>query len=262
MFQGSSQNTVKKEFEIQGISRMRFTQFKNPYFNFSNVICADVFCGRGTNEIGGEIVDGSPIKLTKGFKKANNKKLKTHFWFSDIRKNACDALEKIIDKDIGAEAIKIKPMDAKDAVNYLAEVLRKVQDCYLILVLDPNGPKDFPKEEVKDLISAFHNRIDIVPYISATSINRCVNARKKAKMDFKGWLGEIENFDEGFVSCLTNKNRSGWIRAPLKGDPQYWTMIPTFGRFTPRNGWETQGYYKINSEEGKQAIKFYCGGNE
>lgn len=260
-FQGNSNHTYRKEFEIQGVTTMRFHQYKSPYFKFRKIICADVFCGTGTNVIGDEIVEGSPLKMLNGFQKANNGKLKSEvgFWFSDIRKNACLALNKLI-QGYSCNDITIEPRDAKDAINILAETLYQYKDIYLFLILDPNGPKDFPKEEVNDLVKAFHNRVDIIPYISATSIKRVINARDKAKMDFKGWLGEIENFDTGFVSCLTDKNRDGWIRAPIKENPQQWTMIPTFGRLIPNNGWEKQGYYKLNSLEGKNAIKFYCGG--
>jgi hypothetical protein len=262
-FQGHSQHTERKEFEIEGVTNMRFNQFKNKYFNFNRVFCADVFCGRGTNELGGEVVYGSPIRLLNGYTKANNSKLNkdVHFWFSDIRQNACNALEKLVN-ELGfarKNEINIQKMDAKDAVNVLGDALLKHQDAYLYLILDPNGPKDFPKHEVMDLISAFHGRMDIIPYISATSIKRCVSARKKANLDFKGWLADIEDFDEGFVSALTQNGRPGWIRAPIKGDPQHWTMLPTFGRMAPKYGWEKQGYFDLKSQQGQKAIKFYCG---
>lgn len=263
-FQGLSQYTARKEFEIEGITSMRLNQFKNCFFKFPRILCADVFCGTGVNEVGNEIIDGSPIKLLNGYFKANNGKLnrEVHFWFSDVRQKACEALGLLINEsnyNLNLNNIYIKPQSAKEAINKLGNALNTHKDVYLILVLDPNGPKDFPKWEVIDLIKAFHGRIDIVPYISATSIKRCVSARKKANIDFKGWLGEIENFDEGFIDSLTDKKRQGWIREPIKGDQQQWTMLPTFGCMPPKSNWKKQGYVDLESTEGEQVVKFYCG---
>lgn len=263
-FQGCSDFTERKEFEIEGVTAMRCNQFKNKYFpqQFKHVVFADVFCGTGKNVVDAEnIVDGSPIRLLNGFMKAREcgKRLpfRFNFWFSDIRKQACSALERRIQEKYDLDVL-VQPMAAADALNHLGDCLEISKDTFLFLILDPNGPKDFPKAEVEDLLSACSNRIDVIPYISATSINRCISARNKAARDFKGWLGEIENFNEGFVASLSN-GRHGWIRKPVEGDRQRWTMIPTFGRMKPRNSWEKQGYVDLQSEDGKQTIKHYCG---
>lgn len=262
--QGASQFTERKEFEIEGVSYMRATQFKNKHFRFRQVIFADVFCGSGKNTINAEyIVDGSPLRLLSGFARANNSGILPYsynFWFSDIRQSACAALEKRIKERFDIPAYTFA-MEASTAINTLGDTLNSKPDSFLFLIIDPNGPKDFPKYEVQDLLASFPGRIDVIPYISATTINRCLNARNKAGRDFKGWLGEIENFDEGFVSALSSNKRFGWIRKPIPGDRQRWTMIPTFGCFEPRNSWEKQGYVKLNSAEGKEIVKFYCGGN-
>lgn len=262
--QGKSNLTPRKEFEIEGVSHMRLTQFKNEYFNYDHIICADVFCGRGTNEVGGNIIEGSPIRLLNGFNKTKDVETKDKcvFWFTDVRKPACDALKKLIDVRFNINnKMLVEPMDAANSINHIGEILKVNLNSYLFLVLDPNGPKDFPKKEVEDLLSSFSNRIDVVPYISANSVNRCIQCRNKAGRQFRGWLGEIENFDEGFVQSLSSNKRKGWIRKPIQGDKSRWTMIPTFGAMSPKYGWENQGYIKLDSQEGKETIKFYCGGN-
>ena len=252
---------------------MRLLQYKNERFHYKKVICADVFCGTGQNEIGDEIVDGSPIRLLRGFFGAIGKNQQqrliwgeeqppydVEFWFSDIRKQACSFLKAKIkstfDMNIDAHA-----MAAQDSVNEIANKLHHDPDIFLFLILDPNGPKSFPKNEVQDALSAYSNRIDVIPYISATTINRCISARNKAGRQFSGWLGDIENFDEGFVSSLTSNNRAGWIRKPIPGDKSRWTMIPTFGILKPGSSWDKQGYVNIDSEEGRKTVKHFCGGN-
>lgn len=257
--QGASEYTARKEFEIEGVTQMRFTQFKCQYFNFETIICADVFCGTGTNVVGDEVVDGSPIRLLRGYLKAKNHRQNIDFWFSDIRKSACDMLQYQIKQQFGKDMAP-NHMDAANAVNELGNRLEQNPDAYLFLVLDPNGPKQFPKIEVEQLIRLYPRRIDVIPYISATTINRCLGARDKAGFEFRGWLGGIEDFDTGFVSALSADNRRGWIREPIDGDRQRWTMIPTFGRMPPRNGWKKQGYVDLNSDAGRSVVQFYCGG--
>lgn len=258
IIQGSSAHTKRKEFEIEGVSHMRFKQFKNRFFRYRHVLCADVFCGTGINEVGGEIIEGSPMRLLRAYSRSENNGRFFHFWFSDIRTQACEALRMLVEQKYGLKA-EIHPYAASAAINVIGDILHQNPGVFLFLILDPNGPKDFPKNEVQSLLSAYSKRVDVIPYISATTINRCIGARNKAGMDFRGWLGQIENFDEGFVSSLVEHNRRGWIRKPIKADRQRWTMLPTFGCMEPRNDWSKQGYVKLNSLEGVDAVKFYCG---
>jgi hypothetical protein len=261
IFQGSSGQTARKEFEIEGVTHMRLTQFKSRHFRHPTIIVADVFSGTGTNEVGEEIVYGSPIRILNGYTRARNSSKDVVFWFSDVRGSACDMLRALINNRFGdLQNLTVEKAMASDSINMLGEMLHRFPDIFLYLVLDPNGPKDFPKHEVEDLLNAFSRRVDVVAYISATAINRCIGARNKAGLEFKGWLGQIENFDQGFVSSLIANNRDGWIRKPAYGDPQKWTMLPTFGCMIPRNDWNKQGFVGLKTEEGREAVEYYCGG--
>jgi hypothetical protein len=235
---------------------MRLTQFKNPYFKYREIVCADVFCGSGKNYVQGEIVAGSPLRIMNAYRRANNTNVNFKFWFSDILPEACATLKKLLPVQ---NNVHIYTMAAADALNRLGKYLKDHPLTLLFLVLDPNGPKDFPKHEAIDLLSEFSKRVDIVPYISATTINRCIGARDKGGITFKGWLGSIENFDEGFVSTLTKHGRMGWIREPIKSDPQHWTILPTYGHMFPKSDWSKQGLVSINSDRGQKAIEFYNG---
>lgn len=260
VIQGSSGLTPRKEFEIQSLTTLRLRQFKNQYFRYPRVLCADVFSGSGSNEVGGEIIDGSPIRILNGYQAAKNFR-RFCFLFSDVRKQACELLTALVASKFPKlnVPIGIEQLLASDAINLIGNIMDKNPDLFLYLVLDPNGPKDFPKREVEDLLAAFSKRTDVIAYISATTINRCIGARNKAGMDFGGWLGQIEDFDSGFVAAMTSGNRNGWIRMPIKGDRQKWTMLPTFGCMTPRNDWNKQGFVDLKSDEGRDAVKYYCG---
>lgn len=264
LFQGNSQHTERKEFEIESVTSMRVNQYKNKWFKYRHVLFADVFCGSGVNAIGDEIVDGSPVRLLNGYLNASKNGLpfNSGFWFSDIRSEACEKLSRLLRTRYEGlpKDPMIKAMSAADAINHIGNILEKRKDVFVYLILDPNGPKDFPKTETEDVLSGYSKQIDVIPYISATTINRCLQARNKAGRDFDWWISGIENFDSGFVSALTQNGRKGWIREPVQGDKFRWTMLPTFGCMVPKNDWKKQGYVDIESDEGQAAIKFYCGG--
>ncbi len=256
LIQGNSVHTPRKELEIGGIAWMRLTQFKSEYFKYQEVVCADVFCGTGRNDVQGEIVDGSPLRIMNAYRRSCNNNVNFKFWFSDILPEACATLRTLIPPQSN---LSIKTMAAADALNALGNYLHKHPFTLLFLVLDPNGPKDFPRQEAIHLLNQYSPRIDIIPYISATTINRCIGARDKGGITFKGWLGSIENFDEGFVSMLVKHGRMGWIREPIQGDKQHWTILPTYGHFFPKSDWSKQGLVDVISDRGRKAIEFYNG---
>lgn len=257
-FQGASIHTERKEYEIGALTLMRFRQFKCKYFKPTTIIVGDIFSGTGRNVVNDELIDGSPIRIIEGILSAKNTNVEVYYFFSDIRPDACQQLHKYILERFKVP-IETNTMAASDALNVLGTILKNRPDYFLYLVIDPNGPKDFPKNEIHDLLSEFPRRIDIIPNISATTINRCLGARNKAGRQMKGWLGMIDNFDDGFIKSLTMNGRNGWIRKPLEKDIFRWVMIPTFGCMNPRNDWKKQGYVDLASDEGKSTVKFYCG---
>lgn len=259
LVQGNSTLTPRKELEIGGITWMRLKQFTSPYFKYREVVLADIFCGTGRNDVQGEIVDGSPLRIFNAYRRSGNTNVSFKFWFSDILPEACAMLRTLIPHQ---NNISIRAMAAADALNVLGNYASKHPETLLLIVLDPNGPKDFPKYETVDLINSFSKRLDIIPYISATAINRCISARDKANLSFRWWLGGIENFDDGFISALTKNGRQGWIREPIPGDKWHWTMLPTYGHFFTKSDWSKQGLVFINSERGLKAAKFYSGNME
>lgn len=277
-FQGASRHTERKEIEIGGLVQMRLRQLKGmvPARHYDKIMIADVFSGSGENvvEKGGDPIDGSPLRILWALQSAIQTQngpnpmglagKEVHLLFSDIRQTAIDHLSQVLadkhQKIVGPHIYTTTmAMDAGNAMGLIGEFMARNRRAHLILVLDPNGPKDFPRDEVLNLLSAHSNRVDLIPYISATAVNRCLRHRDLCGATYNWWLSAIDRFDTGFVHAIA-RNRRGWIRKPIANDPQRWLMLPTFTtRLLPRNAWARQGYVEINSDAGNAAIAVYSG---
>lgn len=277
-FQGASRFTGRKEFEIGGLVQMRLRQLKGPGPSryYSHILIADVFSGSGENVIdpNEDPIDGSPLRLLWALQTAVMTKSgpslmalehrPVTLYCSDIRSEAIARLNQIISDrwgDIDGLSLNIATatLPAESALNQISETMIENPRTHLILVLDPNGPKDFPRDTVLKMLRAFSHRMDLIPYISATAINRCLQHRKSCGATYDWWLSAIDRFDTGFVQAIA-RGRHGWIRTPIDGDPQRWMMLPTFTpKLLPRNDWAKQGYVEINSPQGQSAIAAYAG---
>jgi len=276
-FQGTSRFTERKEFEIGGLVKMRLSQLKSPSvaWSYDQIIIADVFSGSGENILSAndDPIDGSPLRLLSALSDAvttqRGQRLMAlasrpvRFLFSDIRPDAITYLNQLIaqrwEQIDGLDAsINTATLTASSAINLLNQAMRENPRAHLILVLDPNGPKDFPRDEVLDLINQCSRRMDVIPYISATAVNRCLQHRNQCGAHYDWWLSAIDQFDTGFVNAIS-AGRAGWVREPIQSDPQKWLMLPTFTpHLVPRNDWAKQGYVEINSARGQAAIAAYA----
>lgn len=276
--QGASWLTERKEFEIGGLVQMRLRQLKgdNPSRYYDRIVIADVFSGSGENVLSAHDnpIDGSPLRLLWALQTATHtrdgislgglRNKKVDFFFSDIRPDATASLANLLadrwDIPEGLNVGKITAtLPAHSALTLIHQEMLANPRTHLILVLDPNGPKDFPRDEALSLLRSFSNRIDLIPYISATSINRCLQHKNKCNAQYNWWLSSIERFDTGFALAIA-QNRYGWIREPVQSDHQKWLMLPTFTpKLVPRNDWNKQGYVEINSQRGRAALDFYTG---
>jgi three-Cys-motif partner protein len=256
---------------------MRLGQLKSPSvaWAYDQIIIADVFSGSGENILSAhdDPIDGSPLRLLHALTEAVMTKRgpnpmaladrPVRFLFSDIRSEAIAYLNQLIPtrwaRIPGLDvSFHTATLQASSAIQLLRETMTDDPRAHLILVLDPNGPKDFPRDEVLDLLRACSGRMDVVPYISATAINRCLRHRDQCGAHYNWWLSAIDRFDTGFVNAIT-AGRAGWVREPVQGDPQKWLMLPTFTpRLVPRNDWAKQGYVEINSARGQAAIAAYA----
>lgn len=272
--QGVSWLTERKEFEIGGLARLRLLQLKSPLVahHYDRIVIADVFSGSGENVLSenDDPIDGSPLRLLWALGAAIKTKAgpnpmalaskRIDFLFSDIRPDAIAHLDGLIADRWEAPCqanIATATLDASSAIRLLADDLAESRRTHLILVLDPNGPKAFPRDEALDLLARFSGRVDLFPYISATAINRCLRHRDTSGATYDWWLSAIERLDTGFVQAIA-RGRQGWIREPIMGDPQQWLMLPTFpAQFAPRDDWNKRGYVTINSPRGQAALRTY-----
>jgi len=269
--QGSSLITPRKERELYGLTHMRVNQFKSFGFNeIDRIVFADVFSGNGNNVLEDQTeVEGSPVQITQAVVRASTTGPKARalldkkfiFIFNDIRRDAVEKCREIVTPLFSPIASNIVSpqfwkMEASAAIAKLHRGMLNDPRMYAYLVLDPNGPKAFPRKEVLELCRCFGNRVDIVTNLSATAIYRTLRLKETHPEFNVPWLEGIEGIDDGYLRALTN-NRFGWIRRPIEGDPQRWFIIPTFGRVQPWYDWHTQGYVKIHSSEGFSAMRAY-----
>lgn len=256
-FQGSSKVvTPAKQYGLGGIIYMQILRTKK---RPGSTIIADVFCGEGTNRLSlDEKINGSPITILEAYTKAVTAGAKTRqavsFAFSDIRPEAITGLYKNIEETY-PDLIPCTALiagDAKDVVTMLHQELLET-DHNLILVVDPNGYKDLPFEELTKLGTdpQLLKRVDIILHLSATANKRILAAAKAGinltiewAMPFKEMVLQIAG------------GRDGWIRKQLKGDAWQWTLIPLFG-YSPRNDWSKNGFIKLSSDEGMALLDHY-----
>ena len=261
--------TPIKQFGVLGHSHMQ-TLRRRLRKDIKGIVFCDVFCGDGVNRISSDyVVDGSPISIIKGYEKASNSgQIGVHengdmFIFSDIRQDALDSLKYMIPEHLTDKCFLMKN-DAGTQIEELHDFLIKNPGYECTLFVDPNGPKEFPYKQLIKISEDYRlkKRLDIVIHISATTYKRCIGAAHtdNKKLQFDDWLFGIEHLGNDFIMKIAS-GREGWVREPLKGDGDQWTIISFFG-YPPRNDWNKQGYVKIDSEEGENAIYHYSTTNK
>lgn len=272
--QGQSLFTELKERHFEGITSMRVNQFKNDRFTakHNRVIFADCYCGCGSNhQETDRIIDGSPLRLLnavisetgKNTTKAQlfREKVTVEFYFSDINPVATQALKGVVDDRYSSDIVRNVSIETKSAADAIIGDLADAASeprTYVFLLLDPNGPKDFPRYETEEIIRKSSKSIDVSPYLSATTINRCINSRNKAGRDFC-WLDGVNDFVDGYVNPLLQNRRGGWIRVPRPNDPQKWIMLFTTETLEPKYDWGKEGFLDVRSPHGRLAIDMLAG---
>lgn len=278
--QGASAITRKKEYDISGIAYMQFMRTAHAFMGLPGkeyirrYRYTDALCGGGLNVVEGEIIEGSPYAISNALVRAghNNGNIREavargqmELQFSDIRQEAATSLEDLIEQDFDGKfrelfkvnhysnVVKIDRMPADHAVKRDMGWLLENKGHRLGLCIDPNGPKALPFVELADLLShpRTHRRADVTINISATAVKRVLSV-PMAQKEISEWIGQFRTM---FIDVL-GVNEKAWVRLPIEGDPQQWTII-TYWAVEPKNDWRKAGFVDIKSTEGLEAIKRY-----
>ena len=278
--QGASAITRKKECDISGLAYMQFMRTANAYIGLpgkeyiKRYRYTDALCGGGLNVVEGEIIEGSPYAIsnsliragdTNGNIRAAVERRQLELYFSDIRQEAAASLSQLVEQDFDAQfrelfkvnhfssVLRIDQMPASEAVKRDMNWLMDHRGHRLGLCIDPNGPKALPFVEIADLLTRRQTRknADVTINISATAVKRVLSV-PMAQKEISEWIGEFRTM---FIDVLAVDEKA-WIRLPIEGDPQQWTMI-TYWATNPRNDWRAAGFVDIKSPEGLEAIKRY-----
>lgn len=267
--------TPIKQVNFRGIVKMRCMMFSGFFGDglkqISILRIRDAYSGEGENTVEGIAIDGSPISILTGLEDATNDcpafrsvHHRVQLRFSDIRASAVEALEANVagkfDRKADLFAVnsyhgmaQVQCCLAKEAVLEDTEWLKADKRRRLILILDPNGPKYLPFDEVMQmLVGPLRSRVDVLIHVSAGAIKR-VLGHAPAQKGMMDWFGR---FEPVFVGAL-NMGDDAWIRVPLKGDSSQWTMMAYWAAPAPKGDWRAKGFVQLASDEGQAAVEYY-----
>jgi len=125
--------------------------------------------------------------------------------------------------------------------NVIPNLLKSKKDFVLGLIyVDPTGSKDLPDVNTLALISRMRPRMEILFYLSATSVKRQYQQTHKFLVDF-----------------LNATGKQNWlIRKPFKGDKHQWTFLlgSNSDLFKPYKSIRSY-FYLLNSSEGQEVFE-------
>lgn len=239
------------------------------------VVYVDMYSGVGENVANGQRIYGSPISMLEGIYRAVTSMKgeligKRMIIFNDIVKGR--ASEMLPNRVLEWQQLKrlqrnpeLLVLHTKDGyqvdipIHYrdgsaqtMAEAISFIidgayKDSHFIIAIDPNGPKDAPWSQVRDLWEKNKRRIDLIFHISATTLKRTAKARDAG-------LNINPNIPNHIQGLLDNFSCSkGWIRSGVGAD--YWTLM-LLTEFPPKYGWGADvPFHLINSPEGQEVIR-------
>jgi hypothetical protein len=244
MEQGCGYVTAIKEVQIKGTILMRLNMRKYQGY-IKRIGIFDIFCGDGKNSIGGETILGSPVEIINAIKESGIYQFKpVDFFASDNRQTAVDTLGNLLNREIYPFNLNIIKNPADKQLGFLEGYLRQYKLSHVILVVDPNGPKVLPFEQLNAL-SVYSKRLDVIINISEIAIKRIKGC--SITKDCNWWAG-YETFED-ILWALKQRYKAGWLRDVVKGDNQKWRLMTLWDWTPPQNPWEAQGLYPIRSRQ-------------
>lgn len=264
LFQGSSlAATPIKQQGLVGIYHMTALRRKNYR---KPTVFVDLYSGNGKNVVGDEVINGSPLSMLEGIKKAvqSMRGAPAAQWFLVFNDIAPDRATELLPENVmrwqeenklpvNRDSISLTTADgskvdipvqyvcgcARSLVEQIAALLDKLKTAHVVMMVDPNGPKHAPWEELKQVWERHRQDAELIFHISATTLKRVAKARASTGFAFAQMPDHIAALIDAFKGC------GGWGRKPVGADQ--WTIL-MLSMFPPRNGWEKAGFLKLDSE--------------
>jgi len=275
LFQGNSVTaTPVKQNGLRGIySMLSMMRSKRP----EAMVFVDLYCGSGENKLPGEIIAGSPISMLAGILDAVQHRLKkppVGPWaclFNDITPGRATLLlpenvmrwqaenNLVVNPDLFqctardgstfSMPIKYRTGSAQDAIECICNIMQVNRKSHIILMIDPNGPKDAPWVKTKEIWDRYPNRVEMIFHLGATVLKRVSKARDVLGAES---FAPMPDHIAALVDSFSESD--GWVRDPVGKDQ--WTML-LLSKFPPHNGWKTidASFHKIQSEIGQAVVR-------
>ncbi len=225
------------------------------------MVFVDLYCGSGENKLPGEIIAGSPISMLAGILDAVQHLTPGRAtlllpenvmrWQAENNLVVNPELFQCTARDgsIFSMPIKYRTGSAQDAVECICNIMQVNRKSHIILMIDPNGPKDAPWVKTKEIWDRYPNRVEMIFHLGATVLKRVSKARDTCGAEF---FAPMPDHIAALVDSFSDSD--GWVRDPVGKDQ--WTML-LLSKFPPHNGWKTidASFHKIQSEIGQQVVR-------
>jgi len=261
--------TPAKQDGVKGITYLSALRQKQ----YGPMLFVDLYAGSGVNEIGGVEINGTPLSILHGIHDAiRSSKTEVHRMaciFSDIATSRATVLlpERVeaFQRELGlpenrnelvvatrrGQVVRVPIFYRESSATEMARLIHQYATqnprTRILVGIDPNGPKDAPWPELGRLMNAVGSRVDLYVHLAATAMKRVAGARATG-IKFAPMPDHIQHA----INFIMSGNGAGWIREPIGADQ--WTLM-LLTKNPPKHGWANQGYYLINSPEGREVIK-------
>ncbi len=253
--QGVSSVTVKKSGDIFGIikTRLIMNQGLHIKYGLEEMYIYDVFSGNGVNTHGGMEIPGSPKRILQAINESDlvHKIKRMGVVFSDIRDDAVKELKarvEGIDYPRDIVSLNIIKSDAGKMISSFNRFLIERKKCgvkvHSILLIDPNGPKPLPMDEIRDFSRCHAKTSDLIINFDTAAFSRVRGHYQTHQKSYDWWIKDVANIKE-FVDCSARYYKGGWMRQKMTG-VRGWTILACFGYSETRGVWKNQGFLTID----------------
>lgn len=251
LFQGASKATAIKTHHVGELASMRMAMNQGLWvkYGLKRFFMFDVYCGEGYNIVDNQEIIGTPLKLAEAAYNSNLVDLvgAVQLVCTDIRQDAINTLKPELQRYNReglylSASVKESSEQIHNICNWMTNEKKEGRyDFHAVIVLDPNGPKQLPLEEIRRLVDLHANKIDLILNINEVAFQRILGHKRGAgKNSYDWWICLMQEVDD-FYKTISAGFKGMWVRRKVPGT-NGWSMAVTFGYSVPKNDWSKEGF--------------------